>query len=154
MHSLVLECPPAARDDLIRRLWGAATAGIVEGDWNREPTPPGRLRLEVNPGLAGGTERHLCTQMCLEAMERWVRPGDSLLDVGVGSGILSVAARLLGARYVAGCDIDAEALAVASETRAAGLFAGSADAVRSRSLDVAAPVVEQIERDGWLCLVR
>ncbi len=74
--------------------------------WRTEPTPDGRFRLEINPGMQCGTGQHPCTQKCLEAMERIVRPGDSVLDVGSGSGILSIAAKLLGAGRVVACDID------------------------------------------------
>ena len=56
--------------------------------WSNEPTPDGRLRLEVYPGRACGTGRHPATQLCLEAMEPYVRLGDRVLDVGAGSGIL------------------------------------------------------------------
>jgi ribosomal protein L11 methyltransferase len=104
--------------------------------WNRDPVPPGRLRLEINPGLACGTGWHPCTRLCLEALERNVRPGNRVIDVGAGSGILSVAAALLGAGLVVGCDIDDEAVRVARERVAAPLFAGSVDAVASGSFDV------------------
>jgi ribosomal protein L11 methyltransferase len=86
--------------------------------------------LELNPGQQCGTGQHPCTQLCLEAMERIVQPGDSVLDVGSGSGILSIAAQLLAAGCVIACDIDAEA------ARVVPFFVGSIDAVRSDSFDV------------------
>ncbi len=98
--------------------------------WNTEATPAGRLRLEINPGLQCGTGRHPCTQLCLQAMEEIVRPGNSVLDVGSGSGILSVAAKLLGAGRVVACDLDPDA------ARPVPFFVGSADAVRSGAFDV------------------
>src|SRR5437763_10985163 len=64
---------------------------FVVAPWRMEPTPPGRFRLEINPGQQCGTGQHPCTQLCLEAMERIIRPGDAVLDVGSGSGILSIA---------------------------------------------------------------
>jgi ribosomal protein L11 methyltransferase len=103
---------------------------FVVAPWRTDPTPPGRLRLELNPGMQCGTGQHPCTQLCLEAMERVVRPGDSVLDVGTGSGILSIAARLLGAGRVAACDIDPEA------ARVVPFFVGSVNAVRSGAFDV------------------
>ena len=98
--------------------------------WRRDPTPPGRLRLEIDPGMQCGTGQHPCTRLCLEAMERIVRPGDAVLDVGTGSGILSIAAKLLGAGRVIACDLDPDAAKVAP------FFVGSADAVRSGAFDV------------------
>jgi len=104
--------------------------------WSRDETPPGRLRLEIEPGMACGTGRHPATQLCLEALERYVRPGQSVLDVGTGSGILAQAAKLLGAARVVGCDSDAEAIAFTRPRARVPLFVGSADAVRAHSQDL------------------
>src|SRR5579863_3253563 len=107
---------------------------FVVAPWRKEPTPAGRIRLEINPGLQCGTGQHPCTQLCLEAMEQVIRAGDSVLDVGSGSGILSIAAKLLGAGRVVACDIDpAVAECVA---KPAPFFIGSADAVRDGAFDV------------------
>lgn len=111
---------------------------FLAAPWRTEPTPPGRLRLVINPGAQCGTGYHRCTQLCLEAMERIVRPGDSVLDVGSGSGILSIAAKLLGAGRVIACDIDPDA------ARPVPFFVGSVDAVRSNTFDV---VVANINED-------
>src|SRR5271155_701674 len=82
---------------------------FVVAPWRADPTPPGRIRLEINPGLQCGTGQHPCTRLCLEAMERVIQPGDSVLDVGSGSAILSLAAKLLGAGRVVACDLDEDA---------------------------------------------
>ena len=105
--------------------------------WDAEaPTPPGRVLLEIYPGMACGTGRHPATQLCLQAIERSVKPGGRVLDVGSGSGILSAAARLMGASCVIGCDVDADAVAIARERVRVPMFVGSVEAVRAGWADV------------------
>ena len=104
-------------------------------EWRDDPTPPGRFRIVVNPGQAFGTGFHETTQLCIEALEEFVRPGESLLDVGTGSGILAQAAELLGARPVYACDNDPIAVEVARAS-APHVFVGSVDAVRTGTAGV------------------
>jgi ribosomal protein L11 methyltransferase len=78
-------------------------------------SPDGRIPLWVEPSMAFGTGTHETTQLCLEAMEKYLRPKTSLLDVGTGSGILAIAATKLGARKVVACDIDPVAIRIARE---------------------------------------
>lgn len=138
------EPSPASEIDWAAKVqneWPALEVGqrfFVVPPWNTDPTPAGRFRLEINPGQQCGTGQHPCTQKCLAAMEQFVRPGDSVLDVGSGSGILSIAAKMLGASRVIACDIDADA------ARLVPFFQGSADAVRSDSFDI---VVANINED-------
>ncbi len=101
-------------------------------EWRDDPAPPGRFRIAVNPGMAFGTGVHETTQLCMEALERYVAPGMRVLDVGCGSGILARAATLLGAGRVYACDIDAAAVAIAGFG-----FIGSADAVAAGAADLA-----------------
>lgn len=104
--------------------------------WCREPTPAGRLRLPIYPGMACGTGRHPATQLALEAIERLIRPGDAVVDVGTGSGILAAAAALVGAGRVIGCDVDPDAVRIAGERVQLPMFVGSASAIRSGWADV------------------
>jgi len=112
--------------------------------WRDDPAPAGRFRIAVNPGMAFGTGVHETTRLCIEALERHVRPGMSVLDVGTGSGILARAARLLGAARVYACDTDPLAVQIAGDG-----FIGSADAVASASVDLA---VANISPEATLAL--
>jgi ribosomal protein L11 methyltransferase len=114
---------------------------FVVPEWRDEATPAGRVRIEVNAGLAFGTGAHETTRMCLEAIERHVHTGMTVVDVGTGSGILSEAALKLGAARVFACDTDHGAVIVARENfERAGVtvpvFVGSADSVASGSADL------------------
>jgi ribosomal protein L11 methyltransferase len=131
--------PSTDWEQVTREAWSPLVIGrsfFLVPPWSNELTPAGRLRLEVYPGRACGTGRHPATQLCLEAMEDYIRPGDHVLDVGAGSGVLSAAAVLLGAGSVVGCDVDHDAIEIALERLSLPLFTGSADAVRSQWAEV------------------
>ena len=91
----------------------------VVPQWEREePVPAGRVPLYLNPGLTFGTGSHASTQLCLEGVEEHTVPGLPVLDLGCGSGILSIAALVLGASQAAAVDIDPKAVDVAYENAA------------------------------------
>ena len=71
--------------------------------------------LKIDPGMAFGTGTHETTSLCMKAMEKYMKKGASVLDVGCGSGILSIAADLLGAGDVLGIEIDPVAVEVSRE---------------------------------------
>lgn len=77
--------------------------------------PQNRAVLRIEPGLAFGTGGHHTTRLCLEMLERYLTPGCAVLDTGCGSGILSIAALLLGAGKAVGVDIDELAVKTAKE---------------------------------------
>jgi ribosomal protein L11 methyltransferase len=72
----------------------------------------------MDPGMAFGTGTHPTTQLCLEYVEEVVNPGDAIIDIGCGSGILSVAALKLGAARALGVDIDPDSVRVSYENAA------------------------------------
>lgn len=88
---------------------------VVRPSWEAYDAQPGEVVVQLDPGTAFGTGEHATTRLCLAAVERHMQPGDRVLDVGAGSGILAVAARMLGAGEVHAVDIDAETVAVAVE---------------------------------------
>jgi len=88
-----------------RRLWIVPT-------WHAAPEP-GAINIVLDPGAAFGTGSHPTTRLCLAWLEDQVRPGDTVLDYGCGSGILAIAAMKLGAAAATGVDIDALALEAA-----------------------------------------
>ncbi|MDM5359781.1 50S ribosomal protein L11 methyltransferase [Peribacillus sp. RS7] len=70
------------------------------------PVSSDELIIELDPGMAFGTGTHPTTVMCIQALERTVRPGDLVVDVGTGSGVLSIAAALLDAKRIQSLDLD------------------------------------------------
>ena len=90
---------------------------IVVPEWESAKTH-GRIPLILNPGLTFGTGSHATTRLCLTALEKHVAAGQRVLDLGCGSGILSIAALLLGADHAFACDIDEKCVDVAYENAA------------------------------------
>ena len=88
---------------------------IIKPSWETCDNLDGRIVLEIDPSSSFGTGTHNTTQLCICELERLVKPGDRLLDMGCGSGILSVAARLLGASDIGAADIDPNAVNIARE---------------------------------------
>jgi ribosomal protein L11 methyltransferase len=70
------------------------------------PVKEGRQIIELDPGMAFGTGTHPTTVLCIEALEKYLKPGCRVLDVGTGSGVLSIVAAKLGASHVLGVDLD------------------------------------------------
>jgi ribosomal protein L11 methyltransferase len=127
-----------------RAPWAPVEAGqrfYLVPPWREDPTPPGRIRLEMPAGMASGTGLHPATQLALEGLERTLSPSDLVFDLGAGSGILSIAAHRLGAGRIVACDLDQDAVAAARvNCRNAGalvaLFAGSTRSLRAGAIDL------------------
>lgn len=79
---------------------------LIRPVWRDDYDPKGRTVLHLEPGIAFGTGTHETTRLCLEALEKYVTDGATVLDVGCGSGILAVTSLLLGAKSAIGIDID------------------------------------------------
>ena len=136
-----------------------------------------RHAIILEPGMAFGTGMHPSTRLCLQALEKYLHPGERVLDIGTGSGILSIAAVKLGASHVIAMDKDEKAIAVAQENLIRNEVAdrvdlcvgtlqdmGASDVPATTEIIVAnilAPVLisllevglsEKLSSDGWLIL--
>ncbi|MBQ5397815.1 MAG: 50S ribosomal protein L11 methyltransferase [Ruminococcus sp.] len=88
---------------------------LIRPTWRDDFDAGDRVVLNIDPGLAFGTGSHETTRLCLETIEKYVKEGDEVLDVGCGSGILAIASLLLGAKSAVGVDIDEVAVRTAVE---------------------------------------
>ena len=82
--------------------------------WENVPETD-RIVFKINPGMSFGTGTHHSTKMCIEELEKIIKPGDEVLDIGCGSGILSIVSLLLGAKDAAALDIDPNCIHIAYE---------------------------------------
>lgn len=96
---------------------------VIRPTWEAYDNQENRKVLSIDPGMAFGTGGHATTRLCLETMEKYITPQTQLLDLGCGSGILSIAGLLLGAQSATGVDIDALAVKTAVENGALNGFA-------------------------------
>lgn len=141
---------------------------VVRPSWEEFAAAPGDVVLTLDPGRAFGTGTHETTRLVLQALEARIRGGERVLDVGSGSGILAIAALLLGAAEAVCIDDDADTLHVAEENAAANGVRLSASTelaavtqtfplvlanIEARVLIPLAPaLVERLEKGGQLVL--
>lgn len=88
---------------------------VIKPSWEDYQAEPGEIVIEIDPGMAFGTGIHASTRFCLLFLDEFLQGGESLIDAGCGSGILSIAAARLGAARVWGMDIDPVAVRTAAE---------------------------------------
>ena len=91
---------------------------LVVPEWLHPENPEHRVEVLLDPGMIFGTGAHASTQMCMRELERAIQGGERVLDLGSGSGILSITAILLGAAHATGVDIDPKAEDIARENAA------------------------------------
>lgn len=109
----------------------------VVPDWIDYEPKSNEVTIKLEPGCAFGTGTHQTTQLCMKALEKYMKQGDRVADIGMGSGILSILAKKLGASYVYGCDNDETVIEVAKENAAknnveAAFELGTADKVNDK----------------------
>lgn len=143
---------------------------VIKPTWEDYARSPRELVIELDPGMAFGTGSHATTALCIKALERVVQPGKLVYDLGTGSGVLAIAAALLGAEVKA-VDIDPLAVRVARENVAVNelmekveVYQGNLADVLSSSADlvvaniiadvviVLAADLERILKPGGVCL--
>ena len=88
---------------------------VIVPMWEKFDAKEGQIIVKMDPGMAFGTGTHETTRLCVRLMEKYLKAGDSVLDVGTGSGILSICAEKLGSGNIFACDIDPVAVRVAKE---------------------------------------
>jgi ribosomal protein L11 methyltransferase len=88
---------------------------VIKPSWEDYNAAPQDLIIELDPGMAFGTGTHATTTLCMEAVEFYIQPGMSVIDVGTGSGVLAITAAKLGAFPVLAVDLDPVAVGVAKE---------------------------------------
>jgi ribosomal protein L11 methyltransferase len=139
-----------------KRIW-------IQPSWlETTDNQPDDIVILMDPGMAFGTGLHPTTQMCLQALEELIQPGCSVLDVGSGSGILSIAAVKLGAKNVLAFDLDRMAVEATTENALANnvhqqisVFQGSLPVKTGQEWDIVvvnilAPVIISLLRDQQL----
>lgn len=105
----------------------AAENIVIKPTWEKyDKENDSDILIEIDPGIAFGTGSHETTKLCIQALDKYVKEGDSVLDVGCGSGILSIAALKLGAKHATAIDIDEVAVKVAGENMAVNQIPSSA----------------------------
>jgi ribosomal protein L11 methyltransferase len=125
---------------------------VILPEWDKSDFP-GKIVVRIKPGMAFGTGDHATTQLCICALAKSVKPRDRVIDVGCGSGILSIVAVKLGGSYALGLDIDQDAINNAEENivlndveNVAEIRQGTANAgIPPKSFDVAVANISRIE---------
>ncbi|MCI9068027.1 MAG: 50S ribosomal protein L11 methyltransferase, partial [Lachnospiraceae bacterium] len=89
---------------------------LIKPTWEEVPKEHAdKLMIEIDPGTAFGTGSHETTQLCIRQLQKYLKAGDRVLDIGTGSGILAIAALKLGASFAFGTDVDENAVRAAGE---------------------------------------
>ena len=109
---------------------------VICPGWLEYEKQPDDKVIEIDPGMAFGTGTHETTGMCAALIEKYVRPGMRVIDIGTGSGILAIAAAHMGAGEVLATDLDATAVRVAEENARINGFGGKIDCRCGDLLDV------------------
>ena len=108
---------------------------VIRPGWTEYEAQPGDHVIQIDPGMAFGTGTHETTGMCVALIEKYVRPGQRVIDIGTGTGILAIAAAHMGACSVLATDLDPMAVRVAAENVRINGFEGTVTARTGDLLD-------------------
>jgi len=86
---------------------------VIKPSWETYNKKKGQVILTLDPGMAFGTGTHETTMLCMQAIDQYIRPDHSLIDIGCGTGVLSIGALLLGAKAATAIDLDGNAVEIA-----------------------------------------
>lgn len=106
----------------------------VKPTWRDYESETGELVINIDPGMAFGTGTHPTSHLCIQMIETYLNPGDDFLDIGTGSGVLLIAAAMLGAERGLGIDIDEDAVEISRKNLALNRIDGTFFGVRTGSL--------------------
>lgn len=129
----------------------------IKPTWEVQPASAYSCQIEIDPEMAFGTGTHATTRLCLHFIEERIRPGDLVLDIGTGTGILAIAAAKLGAAVIVAFDIDPIAAETASRNATVNgvrdkleIFAGQLSDLKPRPFDL---ILANIQRNEIVAML-
>lgn len=122
---------------------------LIKPEWEEIKEPTDRIVFNIEPGMSFGTGSHYTTQLCLEALEQYIKPNVKMLDLGCGSGILSIISLLLGAQKAVAVDIDPNAVDTAYQNAARNGVDKEKYTVLSGNVVTDADIQAEISKDRY-----
>lgn len=122
---------------------------LIKPEWEETDNPEGRVVFSVNPGMSFGTGSHYTTQLCIENLEGFINNDTKVLDLGCGSGILSIISLLLGAESAFAVDIDPNAVDIAYQNAERNNIDKSKYTVKAGDIITNTALQEEIAKDKY-----
>lgn len=122
---------------------------LIKPEWEETDNPEGRVVFSVNPGMSFGTGSHYTTQLCIENLEKFINNDTKVLDLGCGSGILSIISLLLGAESAFAVDIDPNAVDIAYQNAERNNIDKSKYTVKAGDIITNTALQEEIAKDKY-----
>ncbi len=122
---------------------------LIHPSWEEEENEKGGITISIDPGISFGTGKHETTQLCIRALREYIKPQDAVLDLGCGSGILSIVSSKLGAGIVRGTDIDPDCISSVAENYARNDLAFSEDDFYVGNLITDEWLQEKVQTGGY-----